>query len=233
MHISLLKTDDNSNTLYNSQLNETYHSRHGALAESNLVFIQNGLNHLAQIHTQLSILEIGMGTGLNAILTYNFATQHQLQVNYHAIEAFPLSTELVQSLDYGTFLTPESNKVFTQLHQAPWNQPFPLSPGFNLLKMSTELQSFVPSTKYDLIYFDAFAPDKQPELWSLEQFTKLYQSLNEGGVLVTYSAKGEVKRNLREAGFTIERLAGPPPKRHVIRATKTTTPNSTDHSVRL
>ena len=98
--------------------------------------------------------------------------------------------------------------------------------------MTIELQSFAPSTTYDLIYFDAFAPDKQPELWTLEQFENLYQSLNEGGVLVTYSAKGEVKRNLREAGFSIERLAGPPPKRHVIRATKTKIPNSTDHSIK-
>ena len=233
MHISLLKTDDNSNTLYNSQLNETYHSRHGALAESNLVFIQNGLNYLAQSNKQLSILEVGMGTGLNAILTYDFANQHHLQISYHAIEAFPLTIDLIKSLNYGSFLSEASNNVFNQLHDIPWDEPFQLSSHFSMLKKPIELQQFIPDKKYDLIYFDAFAPDKQPELWTLEQFSKLYQSLNDGGVLVTYSAKGEVKRNLREAGFSIERLAGPPPKRHVIRATKVISPNSTDHSVML
>lgn len=218
--ISVYRTKDESDTLYVADLDETYHSRNGAVEESKHVFLKMGLLEMALNKPAISILEIGFGTGLNAILTLMEAEQHQLQVDYNGLEAYPLPFNLVQQLNYANLLPANAHTLFTQMHQCEWNQTNELTNKFSLTKIATRLEAFEPVRKYDLIYFDAFAPDKQPELWTMEQFTKLYLCLNNGGILVTYSSKGEVKRTLKQIGFEVQRLPGPPFKRHMLRAIK-------------
>jgi tRNA U34 5-methylaminomethyl-2-thiouridine-forming methyltransferase MnmC len=221
MALHILKTGDNSHTLYNTELDETYHSRNGALQESRHVFIENGL-HFAASHTNqpIHVLEVGFGTGLNAILTLEYALKHGLSVNYHAIETTPLSSEMIGALDYNQFLDVPTSALFSDMHTAPWNEPIEIAPVFNLTKHLIGIQDFNPLIKYHLVYFDAFAPDKQPEMWNPEILQKMYDCLDTQGTWVTYSSKGELKRNLRSIGFNVERLPGPPRKRHMLRATK-------------
>lgn len=221
MALHILKTGDNSHTLYNTELDETYHSRNGALEESRYVFIEKGLHFLASRTEQpIHLLEVGFGTGLNAILTLEYAVKHGLSVNYHAVETTPLSSEMIGAIGYNQFLDVPTSALFSDMHMAEWNEPIELAPGFILTKHLFGIQDFIPSTHFHLIYFDAFAPDKQPEMWKPEILQKMYDYLNIGGTWVTYSSKGELKRNLRSIGFNVERLPGPPRKRHMLRATK-------------
>ena len=222
MSLKIYSTLDHSNTLFNEELNETYHSRNGALEESNYVFIQKGLHHVLQIgKSNLNILEIGFGTGLNAILTLqNTQNIAQLNIQYDALETTPLPLDLLTLLGYNTFLSADDYVLFENMHDSKWNIPNSISKNFLLNKIHERLHDFVPTHQYDLIYFDAFAPDKQPDIWTIDLFAKLYLAMNKNGVLVTYSSKGEVKRNLRLVGFEVERLQGPPKKRHMLRATK-------------
>lgn len=230
MRVEIIKTADQSNTLYIPEIDETYHSRNGAVQESNHVFIEQGLRRKASSAATIYILEVGFGTGLNALLTL-IANQHlNLNIAYHALETHPVPDSLVTQLNY-TNLAPNADpQLFHQLHQAKWDKPVELIPEFILHKHLCSLLQYQPDLKFDLVYFDAFAPDKQPELWTLEVFQQLYSWMNSGGILVTYSSKGEVKRNLSAAGFMVERLPGPPMKRHMVRAIVPTTPDLTDHS---
>jgi len=222
MSLKIYSTLDHSNTLFNEEINETYHSRNGALEESNYVFIEKGLNHvLKSVKSNLNILEIGFGTGLNAILTLQHTqNEHELIIQYDALETTPLPLDLITLLGYITFLSTDNDVLFENMHSSKWNVQNSIINNFQLHKINARLQDFIPAHQYDLIYFDAFAPDKQPDMWTIDIFAKLYLAMNKNGVLVTYSSKGEVKRNLRLVGFEVERLQGPPKKRHMLRATK-------------
>lgn len=217
--ITLEPTADGSNTLYVPELNEHYHSVKGALTESAHIFIQMGLNHAQAANPR--VLEIGFGTGLNAFLTLLEAEKKQRAIHFTSIERFPLSEDIVRKLSYPETIAPEECEKFYALHTAPWNQEVKISPYFTLHKIEGDFTHFSFSEYYDVVYFDAFAPEKQPEMWSQPLFDNLYRQMNPGGILTTYCAKGVVRRMLQAAGFTVERLPGPPGgKREILRATK-------------
>ncbi|WP_242921281.1 tRNA (5-methylaminomethyl-2-thiouridine)(34)-methyltransferase MnmD [Pontibacter liquoris] len=222
MHLEIRQTKDGSNTLYVPELNEHYHSVHGALQESQHVFIKHGLEHVLATKKDIKVLEVGFGTGLNAILTYPFALAQKAFIQYDSIEKFPLQNDVVAELGYNqAILNPELYEAFLQMHHAPWNEPTSLIPYFTLQKIHETLEEFIaPASYYDIVYFDAFAPEKQPELWADAMFAKLYKAIRPGGVLVTYCAKGSFKRSLKAAGFTVEALPGPPGKREMTRGVK-------------
>lgn len=217
--ITLEPTADGSNTLYVPELNEHYHSVKGALTESAHIFIQMGLNHAQAANPR--VLEIGFGTGLNAFLTLLEAEKSQRAIHFTSIERFPLSEDIVRKLSYPETIAPEECEKFYALHTAPWNQEVKISPYFTLHKIEGDFTEFSFNEYYDVVYFDAFAPEKQPEMWSQPLFDNLYRQMNPGGILTTYCAKGVVRRMLQAAGFTVERLPGPPGgKREILRATK-------------
>jgi len=214
---SLVVTEDGSHTLYIPVLDEHYHSVHGAIQESEHVFIRNGLNVLNEF-PEIKILEIGFGTGLNALLTYRQALLVKQKVVYHAIEKYPLQPAEYEKLNYFQESDPTLKSKLLDMHQGSWESEFSIDQHFSLLKRKTDLTQTVFEGNYHLIYFDAFAPDKQPDLWEFKIFEKLAKAITPGGILVTYSAKGQVRRNLISAGFVVERLPGPPGKREMLRA---------------
>ena len=219
--MELKTTADGSHTLFVPELNETYHSIHGAIQESQHVFIKNGLYYFRDKET-IDILEIGFGTGLNALLTLLAIENSSQKVDYVSLEKFPLPNELIQQLNYPTQLKINTTQtaLFNHLHTCKWNTNTPISKNFNLLKIEEDLANLKTTTTFDLIYFDAFAPEKQAELWTAEIFFKIYDFLKPKGILVTYCAKGVVKRTIKSVGFQIETLPGPPGKREMIRAVK-------------
>ncbi|MDR0892870.1 MAG: tRNA (5-methylaminomethyl-2-thiouridine)(34)-methyltransferase MnmD [Mediterranea sp.] len=219
MERTIEKTADGSATLYVPELEEHYHSIKGAWTESQHVFVDKGLK--ASGAKRPSILEVGFGTGLNAWLTLLEAEQSGRAVHYTTLELYPLELSLIQGMGY------TSDERFTQLHEAPWEQEVTITPHFTLLKHQADANAFVrshllrPQAGFDVVYFDAFAPEKQPELWSQELFNNLSCLLKSGGILTTYCAKGVVRRMLQAAGLTTERLPGPPGgKREILRARK-------------
>lgn len=225
MKVEVKQTHDGSNTLFVPELNEHYHSIHGALQEALHVFIKYGLQPVLEKAgaEPIRLLEIGFGTGLNAILTLQtFLTQNH-SVFYDTLEKYPLREDLIKELHFENFiLNPELLDHFRQLHKAAWNEPVSILPNFTLTKLEADLETQTfPAATYDLIYFDAFAPEKQPHLWTATIFEKLASSLKTNGVLVSYCAKGSFKRALKAAGLTVEALPGPPGKREMTRATKT------------
>lgn len=204
MKRELQLTADGSHTIAIPDMNVTYHSTHGAIRESMHVFIQAGLQALQL--PAVRIFEMGFGTGLNALLTMQHA---DIPVYYYAVEQYPLTAEEVEGLSYGN-----------ELHAYPWNEDVKINERFTLYKAHTSLLSVQPEQEFDLIYYDAFAPGAQPELWTTEVFEKLYGLLAKGGILVTYCSKGDVRRAMQAAGFKVEKLAGPPGKREMLRAKK-------------
>ena len=221
MSLTIITTGDGSHSLRNEALNETYHSVHGALQESVHVFIRNGLEHrLRDFHKEsLSIFEVGFGTGLNALLTANYALENTVTISYTSIEAFPVPGEIWRTLNYGS--TEEAQKRFYSLHEAAWETEQQIVPGFRLRKMHITLEDMIlPASSFDVIYFDAFAPNKQPDLWTLPMLEKVTALLRPGGVFVTYCAKGQLKRDLKSLGLTTETLPGPPGKKEMVRATR-------------
>jgi len=219
--VEVIKTADGSNTLYHSGFNEQYHSLNGAITESKHVFIQNGFMALKG-KDPVNILEIGFGTGLNAWLTAIEASVSISKVKYYAIEKYPLSDVYLKELNYTRFSEVQYAGLFELIHKAHWNRIVPINPWLDLIKIEADLLSFPLSSigNIDLVYFDAFGPDKQPEMWELPVIGKIYEVMAENGVFVTYSAKGEVRRKLGYAGFTVERLQGPPGKREMLRGIK-------------
>ncbi len=215
----LVTTEDGSSSIFLAQLNEHYHSTHGAIQESQHVFMKMGWVSAILGKSEISILEIGFGTGLNAWLVLQETKQNDSspKVYYTTLEAFPIDNELASKLNYASI---QETSTFMLLHSAPWNEPTLIHDRYTLDKRHIEMEAFVPARAYNLIFFDAFAPNIQPELWTKEVFDKMYSSLDTGGVLVTYCAKGQVRRNMIAAGFTVERLPGPPGKREMLRATK-------------
>ena len=218
MTIDIFETADGSHSLFHAGLNETYHSRHGALQESMHVYIKAGLDHVAsRVPGEIHLFEMGFGTGLNALLTQAWADKYQRLVRYTSIEAYPLPAEVWRQMNYGVLL--QQADAFEQLHSTAWNREARLSDHFVIQKHQTGLADFQTNNRFHLVYYDAFAPEKQPELWTVAIFEKLRALLRPGGVLVTYCAKGQVKRNFKAAGFSVESLQGPPGKREMIRCT--------------
>jgi len=210
-------TSDGSKTIFSERFQEGYHSVNGAVTESMHVFINAGFKECAK--NPVNIFEVGFGTGLNAYLTYIESGKQQVSVNYHSIELFPLDDSMIETLDYPAFLSFDAN-IFRTLHHAPWNEQVVISPKFQLMKIKADLLKVNLTDQYDLVYFDAFSPAQQPELWEESIFIKLYQHLNNGGILTTYCAKGDVRRSLKRVGFVTERLQGPPGKHEMLRAKK-------------
>ena len=214
-------TADGSSTIAIPDLNVTYHSTHGAIQESMHVFIHAGLDAIPRHDDPIRIFEMGLGTGLNALLTWMQAEKSSRNINYTALEKFPLEPDEYASLNYCNFLpATDCAEKFVALHGCGWETPQYLSPMFTFIKHQTGLENFEPGQPVNLIYYDAFAPTAQPELWTVTIFEKLFKLLLPGGFLVTYCSKGDVRRAMQSAGFVIEKIPGPPGKREMVRAWK-------------
>ena len=218
--MKLVTTKDGSHTLYLKSIDETYHSLNGAVSESSHVFISSGFNYLVnQGLNTIKLIEIGFGTGLNAFLTLIESIKYKIDVEYTALEPNPLDQSIIEKLNYGKDIGLNDEDKFAQLHHVPWERKVEITKNFNLLKLKSKLEAFDPgSQKFNLVYFDAFAPGKQPEIWRLENLSKLFSSMEKKGVFVTYSAMGKLKRDLRMVGFEVESLPGPTGKREMVRA---------------
>lgn len=212
--MEIRKTQDGSDTMWSEQYQQTYHSVFGAVTESKHVFIEAGLN---QIQANLvHVFEMGFGTGLNALLTLEEALRKNNRVQYHAIESDPVSAGIAEQYR----VAPELTGIFRQIHASDWNKEIQVTPWFTLMKSEGDLNLWSPDMFYHLIYFDAFSPEAQPELWTPQVFAKMHAMLYPGGILTTYCAKGSVRRNMIAAGFHVERLPGPPGKREMLRGKK-------------
>lgn len=234
--LKIISTEDGSHSIFNAALDETYHSRHGAIQESLHVFIQNGLRFWlnGKSTSKVSILEIGLGTGLNTLLTVQESLKGSIQYYYTSVEAFPVPMDLIQQLNYARQLNWDSGeKLFHEIHSSRWNSPMWLTPQLMLEKREMKIQELeLKENQYDVIFFDAFAPNKQPEMWNIPVLKKVTKSMKPDGVLVTYCAKGQLKRDLRSLGLAVESLPGPPGKREMVRAMKSTIQNR-DQEYRL
>ncbi len=216
--MKLITTGDGSHTLFVPELNEHYHSVNGAIRESEHIFIKNGF--LTCETNPVRIFEAGFGTGLNALLTLLRNEGSGKIVHYTAFEKYPLPVNVLSSLNYSSLSGDPGRKFFNAIHSSGWDKAYSITDTFFLEKINADLTKDKIPGEYDLIYFDAFGPDKQPEMWTMEIFEKIASITAVNGIFVTYSAKGEVKRNLRHFGFRVELLAGPPGKRQIIRAVK-------------
>lgn len=222
--VKIIETEDGSHSLYVPSLNETYHSFHGAVRESKHVFIKEGLDFWLSTHQIKAsrILEVGFGTGLNALLTMEYAQSFKVNVLYHTLEPYPLEDHVVRLLNYPEQLqSSASADNFETLHTAPWGTTAAITPLFKIHKHKCRLEDFgAQPESFDIVYFDAFAPNKQAELWTIEVLEKIYQLLASEGVMVTYCAKGQLKRDLKALGFMVDTLPGPPGKKEMVRAVK-------------
>lgn len=216
-------TEDGSTTIELVGKNENFHSIHGAIQESEHIFIQNGLLQKAKEQSFISIFEMGFGTGLNALLTKLVSSKNNLKIDYFSIEAYPVEMELVEQLNYSERLELKGKEAnyLTALHTTDWAKKTELFPKFQFEKRNIKLEAIeLLENSFDLVYFDAFNPDLQPELWTEEVFLKIYLAMKSKGILMTYSAKGKVKRALKAAGFILNALPGPPGKREITQAVK-------------
>lgn len=218
MKREIIKTLDGSTTIRLPEWDECYHSKHGAIQEAKHVFIKNGLS---LFENPISILEIGFGTGLNTFITFLESVRKQQTIDYVGVEAYPVDPKEILEMNYAEELeATEYESFFKEMHFAEWDKKIQLNPQFSLTKRKQFFHEINDFEIFDLIYFDAFGFRVQPELWSTEIFQKMYNSLKPNGVLVTYAARGVVKRSMIEVGFTVEKLAGPPGKREMFRAFK-------------
>lgn len=226
MKRKIITTSDGSTTIYLPEINEQYHSIHGAVQEALHVFINHGLHYFnnelnSKKNTKISILEIGFGTGLNALLTVVEA--EKLEINYEGVEAYPVSKEELEKLNYTSLLAKKYTNIerlFNKIHKVSWEKQVSVTEHFTLKKRKQFFEKIEDENCFDIIYFDAFGARVQPELWTETIFIKMFKALKNNGILVTYSAKGSVRRALITAGFTVERLPGPPGKREMLRAKK-------------
>lgn len=214
-------TEDGSQTIYLPEMDEHYHSVHGAIQESLHIYIEQGL--LQTTKKELSVLEIGFGTGLNAFMTYGFAKENGISLYYCSLEKYPLNETEFTKLKYPTIIFPEHSLIFNQMHQAEWNKMNQISESFNLEKLNVDLLTyqFNAIPQFDLVYYDAFAPGKQPEIWEAHILQKVAATVKPNGILVTYCAKGSVRRAFSDAGFVMERIPGPRGKKEILRGKKT------------
>ncbi len=222
MKRTLLKTGDGSYTLHIEEWNEQYHSKHGAIAEALHVFIKEGLYYWTDkfASKEVSIMEIGFGTGLNAFLTLLETKKHNFKIDYTGVEAYPLKTSEAITLNYPSLLN-ASEKDFFKLHDSSWEKAETISDNFKLTKVNKFFSEIAIENTFNIIYFDAFGIRVQPDLWTESIFQKMYKALKTNGVLVTYAASGNARRAKTAVGFSVERLPGPPGKREMLRATKT------------
>lgn len=222
--MKLLPTADGSLTIQLEGKDTTYHSRHGAIGESMHVYIQSGLQYVLDTasRTEISIFEMGFGTGLNTLLTFIETTHRGTIVSYDAIDVQPIPGSIISELNYTDLLERRDlDSLFRNLHATSWNEPVHLSPQFRFRKRLSDVHLILPDDKYDLIYYDAFSPRDVPEQWTVPVFEKMHSMLNEKGVLVTYCSKSIVRRAMQAAGFEVHKLPGPYGKREIVRAIKT------------
>ncbi|KAA1245632.1 tRNA (5-methylaminomethyl-2-thiouridine)(34)-methyltransferase MnmD [Aquimarina sp. RZ0] len=219
----IITTSDGSTTIHFPDLDEHYHSKHGAINEAKHVFIKHGFDYIldSKKNLDLAILEIGFGTGLNAFISCLEAQRVNQKVNYVGVEAYPVQTEEIKKLNYIEVLGEQKHQeLFDLMHGSSWETMNIISSLFSLTKKKQFFEDIEDKNCFNLIYFDAFGARVQPELWGVTIFKKMYEALENGGVLVTYAAKGSVRRAMQEVGFVVERLPGPPGKREMLRATK-------------
>lgn len=215
----LMLTADGSTTIHIPSWNEQYHSKHGAIQEAIHVFIKAGLHQIKK--DEIRILEIGFGTGLNAFLSLLEAQKLQKSIVYEGVEAYPVNFEMVSKLNFTAQLhLVDAQDDFLKMHQIEWEKSVEITPFFKLKKKQQFFENITDSNAFDLIYFDAFGARNQPELWTEVIFEKMFDALKNNGILVTYAAKGSVRRAMQAVGFLVEKLPGPPGKREMLRATK-------------
>lgn len=222
MNLKIIKTSDGSDTIFNQDLNETYHSLNGSIKESELVYIRNGLEFFLDKKTTDSVrlLEIGFGTGLNFLLTKIFMEERNEKLFYHTLEPFPLPSGLLKKINYIEKLGEGYRDIFDNSHRSIPNKTVNINEKITFLRSDLTLESIKFSKKYDVIYFDAFAPSRQPEIWKKENLKKIYSHMNLNSILVTYCSSGQFKRDLRGVGFDVDILPGPVGKREMVRAIK-------------
>jgi tRNA U34 5-methylaminomethyl-2-thiouridine-forming methyltransferase MnmC len=223
--LRLVITGDGSHTLYNTQLDETYHSRNGALTESRHIFLDQGLAYYLRKNprcTKVRIFEMGLGTGLNALLALQWAIENQVRVEYHAVDTTPLDMDMIQQLNYPEVMKwPQGRTFLDRLHALEWELRHDLHPHFSIKKTDTSIEKYQAETEaYQVIFYDAFAPSKQINVWDPFLLEKMYADLSAGGIMTTYCARGQFKRDLRSIGFSVETLPGPPGKHEMVRAVK-------------
>ncbi len=219
MKREIIQTADGSHTIHLEDWNEQYHSKHGAIQEAYHVFIKNGLDQFTK--KEISILEIGFGTGLNAIITQLESQKHGINIHYTGVEKYPVEWEEAKLLNYVAQLGHDQlHSIFKKMHECPWEEEIEITSNFCLTKLQKDFVEIDNNSQFDLVYFDAFGARVQPELWTEELFQIMYTCLRNKGVLVTYSAKGSVRRAMQTVGFEVERLPGPPGKREMLRAIK-------------
>lgn len=219
MKRKIIQTADGSSSLLVEDWGETYHSRHGAIQEAQHVFIQNGLSLFQE--QSVAVLEIGFGTGLNAFITFLEAEKRQLKIDYVGVEAYPILKEEAEQLNYVTQLDANQyDAQFELMHASEWGINTAISEYFTLTKRQQYFNEIDDKNRFELIYFDAFGFQYQPELWSVEIFRKMFEALKPNGILVTYACRGPIKRAMQEAGFSTRKLAGPPGKREMLKAEK-------------
>lgn len=217
MDISIITTQDGSHSLYRQDVNEHFHSTFGAIQESKHIYIQYGLDAIKK--KQINVFELGYGTGLNALLSILRGKENGKSINYISIDKYPVPLEILHELNYADILCPEIPELFKSISDSEWGKPFKIGE-FTLTKYVSDMLNYELPTCLDLVYYDAFSPEREPLLWTESLFANLYKAMNEDGVLVTYCAKGDVRRQLISAGFTVEKLKGPPGKLHILRAVK-------------
>jgi tRNA U34 5-methylaminomethyl-2-thiouridine-forming methyltransferase MnmC len=222
MQRKIINTKDNSKTLLIPEMNETYHSTNGAVAESKHIYINYGLTNVTTSSETINVLEMGFGTGLNAILTLDYASKFKQKIYYFTVEKYPVTLNEIIELDYPSALDLQNIKSdFLSLHELNFKTEHEINPHFSFSKHHADLKEIVlPKNKFQIIYFDAFAPQHQPDLWTLEILQKMYDSLAPDGFLITYCAQGQFKRNLKTVGFEIIPLPGPAGKREITKAIK-------------
>ena len=218
--MALFTTEDGSHSLYSEKYGVSYHSKYGAITETQVVFIDAALNFKAKQSSNLSVLEIGMGTGLNVLMSFIEVEKSKLTLQYTAIEGFPVSNEQLSELNFCKALGNNFQDTLDKIDSLDWNKRHDLSPTFRFEKQLKLFEEINFNNEFDIVYFDAFAPTSQPELWEESFLEKMYLALKPNGVLTTYCAKGVVKRTLKKIGFEIEALPGPPGKREMTRALK-------------
>lgn len=218
MNSDLLLTSDGSHTLFVPEIDECYHSTHGAIQESRHIFIEAALKQTEK--PEINVFEVGFGTGLNALLALVEAERSGKSIHYTTLEKYPVAAEKAFLLNYPAMLDVNYKDVFDKMHTCEWGEKVEITPFFEIEKIKCDFTDFQHKSTYDVVFFDAFSPEKQPEMWSQEQFEKIYAHCNPGAILTTYCSKGIVRRALQNAGFEVERLPGPPGKREILRAIK-------------
>jgi len=223
--IKLVTTEDGSHSLYNNDIKEGYHSFHGALQESKHVFIEAGLESFFNKNSsnRIKVLEIGLGTGLNALLVAEWAFNNKTQVSMTSFETLPVEEDIVEKLNYPSLINSDQAEVwFNRIHSTSWEQSHDINENFRLEKVQEEIQKAEIKGSYSVVFFDAFAPNKQSEMWEIAVLEKVTGSLDKDGIFVTYCAKGQLKRDLKSLGLVVETLPGPPGKKEMTRAIKST-----------